>query len=524
MERYLVLSVLITAVLGSQHVFSVHDDLLAFPQYDIVFSDAFISDHDADSQIAYAASRSAAHSRTTSAASRETTEAVQHAGELSHRPGTVRDEHAPDAEHHGFDDLAQTYEPMWLDGRRYLCAIPLVQEAARNESAEAAARAEEEKELERATSRGWELLQELEGQCLYYISGWWSYQFCYNGKVKQFHQLPPQKGIPFYPPTEDPTTPSYILGQAKSEDEEEEEEAEMRGELSRGRVGLESTELQEKGETRYLVQKLGAGTVCDLTGKDRSVEVQYHCNPQTQDRVGWIKEITTCSYLMVVYTPRLCDDVAFLPPRENRANTVACREVISASEVEDWKARKAAEAERRLLQGSTSDPSEPSPKSDHDPLPPDTAPDPAAPAPEARATLGGIEVGAKKRVGKAGRRIEGGAAVGGDGGVDIVAMSIGRAKGGKVERLNNEQLRRLNLDPAAVDDWRKQLEERAGEKGWRLEVEHVFGGEIKVRGIVDADPEDHGTSAAGGAPDGNEGEDTDGGEGEGSEEAYHEEL
>ena len=173
---------------------------------------------------------------------------------------------------------------MYLDGQRYLCAIPVVAQTSKNESAEAFARAEEEKELERATDRGWELLQAMEGHCLYYVSGWWSYQFCYNGKIRQFHQVPPQKGIPFYPPTEDPTTPSFILGQAAA-DEDQDEAAQ--GEVSNGRMGLDSTGLQEKGEMRYLVQKLGAGTICDLTGKERRVEVQvWLCSR------AWSSELT----------------------------------------------------------------------------------------------------------------------------------------------------------------------------------------------------------------------------------------
>jgi protein OS-9 len=32
--------------------------------------------------------------------------------------------------------------------------------------------------------------------------------------------------------------------------------------------------LETKGEMRYLVQKLKGGTTCDLTGKERRIEVQ----------------------------------------------------------------------------------------------------------------------------------------------------------------------------------------------------------------------------------------------------------
>jgi hypothetical protein len=36
------------------------------------------------------------------------------------------------------------------------------------------------------TASGLELLREMEGKCMYYFSGWWSYSFCYQKQIKQF--------------------------------------------------------------------------------------------------------------------------------------------------------------------------------------------------------------------------------------------------------------------------------------------------------------------------------------------------
>ena len=89
----------------------------------------------------------------------------------------------------------ETYETMWLHDQEYLCSIPIIEPPPKNETSEAEAIAEEKKELARATDRGWELLQDLgAGNCLYFISGWWSYSFCYSEGVTQFHQTPPQPG------------------------------------------------------------------------------------------------------------------------------------------------------------------------------------------------------------------------------------------------------------------------------------------------------------------------------------------
>lgn len=114
------------------------------------------------------------------------------------------------------------------------------------------------------------MLSELEGDCLYFVSGWWSYSYCHNREVRQFHQKTPQGGaaIP-WPPMEDPGTPSYVLGQVSPEKRARSEKQRVKG-SSKG----EGTELQATGELRFLVQKLGGGTTCDLTRKERKIEIQ----------------------------------------------------------------------------------------------------------------------------------------------------------------------------------------------------------------------------------------------------------
>lgn len=167
---------------------------------------------------------------------------------------------------------------MRFQEREYLCSIPRIPEdetaavgtSANNRSAE-----EEKKELEQATDRGWELLKGMEGNCIYFVSGWWSYSFCYGDGVRQFHQLPPGRNVPAYPPVEDKSVQGYVLGRFDEE-----------GALADGgRKGLDGgkaremkesglARLETKGEMRYLVQRLKGGTTCDLTGKERIVEVQ----------------------------------------------------------------------------------------------------------------------------------------------------------------------------------------------------------------------------------------------------------
>ena len=367
------------------------------------------------------------------------------------------------------DMIASTssYHTMTLKSRPYLCSIPTVTpstnttESPKDPDAEAA-------ELARATDRGWELLKDMEGNCMYFVSGWWSYSFCYNTAVTQFHSLPPGKGAPLYPPTEDPTTPSYVLGKFSASPNSKNPPAQLDGGEGSKSADTDSTpQLQARSGVRYLVQKLHGGTTCDLTGRDRKVEVQFHCHPQSADRIGWIKEVSTCSYLMVIYTPRLCNDVAFLPPRENKANAITCREIVAEDAVPEYEARKKAERERKLVSAN----------------------------PAGRPVVAGIEVGGMKQVGKEGQRLAAPTQIppmgsaSGNNKADLLARQDAPEKGGKEYRLSKAEVKKLGLDPKLVDEAVKELKQVAVGKAWKLEVFDAPTGGRELRGVVEGDEE-----------------------------------
>lgn len=369
---------------------------------------------------------------------------------------------------------------MYLNGEQHLCTIPIVNTPPKNETSEAEARAAEQKELTRATDRGWELLQDLEGGCLYFVSGWWSYAFCYNNEITQFHQLPPQPGKPMLPPQPDPATKQFVLGRAKGKDSKDDEWGNQI-DMSKKKASEEppKTELQIKGDTRYLVQKMEGGTTCDLTGKPRRVEVQFHCNPHVTDRIGYIKEVTTCSYLMVVYTPRLCSDVAFQPPKENKANPITCRAVIPE---DDFANRAELKKQESQLEATSSE--------------------------EKPINIGGVIVGAGKWMNKEGQRMPIPANFGQENQgkvTEVIARARSKEHGGKVEVASDAELQKLDLDPEMVEELKKEVQKMAKEKGWKIEVVDTPGQEREILGIVD-------------------GEDDDPEEEEGSEEIFKDEL
>ena len=414
---------------------------------------------------------------------------------------------------------------MKLPPHQYLCSIPVLQPPApENKTANDLAKAEEARELSRATSNGWELLHSLEDTCLYFMSGWWSYSFCNNHEIVQFHSLP---SVPSgQPPKRDPNTAEFVLGRTPTIPPSANYQARQEG----GQVL--PAELQVKGDQRYLVQRLEGGTICDLTGRDRTIEVQYHCVPGMKgDRIGWIKEVTICAYLMVVNTPRLCDDVAFLPPQETRANPIDCRLISDGNATPPLFDQ--AQTPKEPIQEQHADANGGEPQQ------------------EEGVTIGGVVVGARHvlsgadEVGKPPAKLSPPQSYfrnqekPAERVLKVIAQGEAKDKGGKVTVLSNEELDKLDVDRAVVQEMSKELQDLAGGKGWTLELVELPVGELReLRGYIDEDEHkgsertnnqnedtNQGTNeGTNGGTNGGTNEDAKGEGSEGSEEKFKDEL
>lgn len=303
--------------------------LLTIAQYEIVFPDTYVTENEATSLLSHPASRSTSSPTPISQAAQDLSKTGKQSPD-----GSQRD-----------DELELTYERVVLDGRRYLCSIPVFPEDVPQNStlSPEEAKAEEEKELVRASSRGGELLDGMKGDCVYYLSGWWSYSFCYKDYVKQFHQLPPGRGgAPIYPPIEDPAVNSFILGRFAAKDkerkreerktlgsEQEPRDLDDEGNAKHKKVepevkeetGLDLPRLETKGSSKYMVQRLSGGTECDLTGRERKIEVQVSelttisLEPKfTPYRLIWGMRQTLISNLALLNRDVLTDHLVPLQP------------------------------------------------------------------------------------------------------------------------------------------------------------------------------------------------------------------
>ncbi|KFY78911.1 hypothetical protein V498_09010 [Pseudogymnoascus sp. VKM F-4517 (FW-2822)] len=495
---------------ASQTVFSIHDDIDAFPQYNIVFSPAPISSSEAADLLEPPKPSNGAE------------------------PATIPLE----------------YTRLLLRSTPHLCSIPRPPHEERNLTSEAIHKASLALELSRANTHGWELLSPLAGSCLYYTSGWWSYKFCYNDSITQYHAAPPQPNRPQFPPVRDPRTPQFVLGRArkvpgqdskthgKFYDDGTNEKAEGGSDLEL-RGSQEDPDhyeddiqgiLQDNGDNRYLAQKMKSGTLCDLTMRPREIEIQYHCGTTGTDRIAWIKEVTTCSYLMVVHTPRLCSDVAFQPQAQAETHEILCKPIIgeegtessatdsapqepaasgeaagtseNAADILKSLAKENAKNKPLIIGGTVVGGGEYFPAADPPLLKPPSFWNGNLRAnkkpvmiskSDTKLTAGSDKGGnaaakvppgvpdSEKLTAHVNARMES------DGAVAIEILAHGQGQSDGYHIMNDEDLAKLGMKPSVVEGLAEQLKKKAGSNVWTLalvEGEGINGREI--RGVIDA--------------------------------------
>ncbi|KAJ2899793.1 hypothetical protein MKZ38_002806 [Zalerion maritima] len=448
--------------------FNPHDDVVGYPQFEILFSENYIAEHEADSLLELGSSKLSESDRSL----------VQQTTPPQGQP--ISDGEDDDDDDRFEREVSETYELMNVPPNKYLCNIPVIEPPPpQNQTASELAKVEEARELVRATSAGWELIRDLEDTCLYFVSGWWSYQFCFGVEVVQYHavQASPKDNIPI----RDPHLQQYILGvdtdtiEPDGQPDPPSSDIDVHQDAGAGQLVRvpRNTELVLKGNQRYLVQHLEDGTICDLTGRPRTIEIQYHCTTGgNTDRIAWIKEVTTCAYLMGVHTPRLCKDIAFLPPKPTKAHAITCREILSPEQEEAWHKRKTLEAESK------------NPGAVFEKNPKDQKP----------INIGGIVVGSRNILRAADhdgqqarlpppRSFQRGAQ---NSNSIVIASGKSKDKGGAVDILPDEAIADLDIDPQLVERVRQELHRYAGENGWRLEIIEQ-GGAHQMMAIVMTD-------------------------------------
>lgn len=202
---------------------------------------------------------------------------------------------------------------------------------------------------------------------------------------------------------------------------------------------------------------------------------QFRCQPNTIDKIVMIKETTTCAYLMVIDIPKLCNDIAFLPPQETKPHKIACTPVLQADAIPSYLAAKEslqaqADAEDDRLTQELIDAVNLL-ETGQIPLP-RIRPD----------VVGDIEVGAHKLIPKD-FKLEKGVIVGG--GKETLIATIARDNG---YMMDDKGLKKLGFKSGKgyVEELKKQIERQAEGRGWRLDIVKTPRG-TEVRGIIETE-------------------------------------
>merc|ERR1711871_532624 len=144
------------------------------------------------------------------------------------------------------------------------------------------------------------LLKPLETVCMQKHEGWWTYEFCYRGQIRQLHlQAVANKNGH----RETKVVSEYRLGKYDGRKNAERDEVESPESI---RPSLENP------ERKAFIQDYSGGEKCGITGQTRSTRVYFICKPgsKTTSLIS-VKEDRTCHYVVVVNTPLLCEHSLF---------------------------------------------------------------------------------------------------------------------------------------------------------------------------------------------------------------------
>eukprot|EP00108_Taenia_solium_P000593 TsM_000304100 transcript=TsM_000304100 gene=TsM_000304100 len=137
--------------------------------------------------------------------------------------------------------------------------------------------------------------------CLNWFAGWWTYELCIGREILQYHK---DKDVVLASTSLGSFAKDFDWGQA------------------------EKSDLQVRN--RYHSQFYDQGSICDVTGKPRSTEVQFSCQYYAPTpTIIEVSEVATCSYVVRVVSADLCIIPALTPWQELKPSDIVCSPSLS---------------------------------------------------------------------------------------------------------------------------------------------------------------------------------------------------
>ncbi|KAJ7979021.1 OS-9 [Quillaja saponaria] len=183
------------------------------------------------------------------------------------------------------------------NGQKFLCFFPKVEKAKSGmpviQQNTSSMIVETEKRVKLKTPD--ELLEVLKDRCFIRQEGWWSYEFCYQKKLRQLHL------------EDDKLVQEFVLG-------EYDEEAIAAYNQNRSDISTLKDPRSKDASQRYHAHQYTNGTICDLTNMPRETEVRFVCS-EPRAMISSITELSTCKYALTVQCPTLCKHQLFQEER-----------------------------------------------------------------------------------------------------------------------------------------------------------------------------------------------------------------
>ncbi|KAK4797860.1 hypothetical protein SAY86_030186 [Trapa natans] len=174
------------------------------------------------------------------------------------------------------------------DGQKYLCYLPKVEKSknGRSSGQQNMSSMVMESEIKFKLKTPDELLEVLKERCFLRQEGWWSYEFCYQKQLRQFHL------------DEEKVVQEYVLGIY-------DEEATTAFNQNLSDIFTLKDPRAKDAAQRYHAHQYTNGTECDLTDHPRETEVRFVC-AEPRAMITSITELSTCKYALTVQVPTLC--------------------------------------------------------------------------------------------------------------------------------------------------------------------------------------------------------------------------
>ncbi|XP_010250304.1 PREDICTED: protein OS-9 homolog isoform X2 [Nelumbo nucifera] len=184
------------------------------------------------------------------------------------------------------------------DGQKFQCFLPRVEKSRTGKEVTQHNTSNMIVETERRANLKTpdELLELLKEGCFIRQEGWWSYEFCYQKHLRQFHL------------EEDKVVQEFILGLYDAE-----ATAAFHQNLSD--VSKLKDPRSKDASQRYHAHQYTNGTICDLTNQPRETEVRFVCSEQPRVMISSITELSTCKYATTIQSPMLCKHPLFQEER-----------------------------------------------------------------------------------------------------------------------------------------------------------------------------------------------------------------